>query len=178
MVIDATTKLMQGPRGDFYVWRFFPTYWPGSDIRTPASYRAHLQKYLTLDMDFHSAVARRLGIPRDEAKRRNFWQLYGGSAERYADQVLGIRRVKDKTFTVNFKEEQTMSKQKRNNFFVAPNTVGERYEGIGEGHPTLKDAVAHATKLTDSDGQERCVLQRVRVTRRKPQPVVVEKIRG
>jgi hypothetical protein len=162
MVIDAIAKHMQSPRGDFYVWRFFPTYWPGSDIRTPESYRAHLQKYLTLNMDFHSVVAERLGISRDEAKRRNFWSLYGGDPRRFAI----------------FPKGAAMKKQKPNNYFVVPNSVGERYEGIGEGHPTLKAAVTDASERTNKDGVERCVLQRVRVIRRKPQPVVVEKVKA
>jgi len=46
----------------------------------------------------------------------------------------------------------------------------------GVGFPDLKQAAAYATERTKADGKERDILQRVRVVRRKPQPVVVEKV--
>jgi hypothetical protein len=70
----------------------------------------------------------------------------------------------------------TKEVKRMHKFYVV--TTGESLSpSSAMGFATLKDAAKYASSRTNMDGKERDILQRVRVVRRKPQPVVVEPVK-
>ena len=62
-------------------------------------------------------------------------------------------------------------------FYVGKPEVVEGIDPLRWGKDSLKEAIAHATKIIESGQRDEAyVVKVVRVVRRKPQPIVVETV--
>lgn len=84
----------------------------------------------------------------------------------------------NRKYDLEYMKERTMSPKNKKipQYYVASNTI--KPSAIGQDYVkfTEKEAVDQARKLVEQDGQERYIVKIIRRVRRKPQPVVVEKV--